>query len=87
LRLAAGAVASHEAALDFGGALAGETSFVRLDLSPSGDLVEAAANLFSFLRALDEKGATSIAVAPVPARGLGAAINDRLRRAAAPRNG
>ena len=87
LRLDAGAVAGDEAALDFGGALAGAASLARLDLSPSGDLVEAAANLFAFLRALDEIGAASIAVAPVPAQGLGAAINDRLRRAAAPRNG
>ena len=45
-----------EAALDFGGALAGAASLARLDLSPSGDLVEAAANLFAFLRALDEIG-------------------------------
>ena len=87
LRLDARAVAGDEAALDFGGALAGAASLARLDLSPSGDLVEAAANLFAFLRALDEIGAASIAVAPVPAQGLGAAINDRLQRAAAPRNG
>ena len=57
----------------------------RLDLSPSGDLVEAASHLFSYLRALDAAGAARIAVAPIPAHGLGAAINDRLRRAAAPR--
>jgi len=57
-----------------------------LNLSPSGDLVEAAANLFGHLHALDATGA-SIAVAPVPDRGLGRAINDRLRRAAAPRSG
>ena len=87
LRLDARAVARDEAALDFGGALAGAASLARLDLSPSGDLVEAAANLFACLRALDTTGAASIAVAPVPGRGLGAAINDRLRRAAAPRKG
>jgi len=58
---------------------------VRLDLSPSGDLDEAAARLFACLRALDDDGAARIAVAPIPERGLGAAINDRLRRAAAPR--
>ncbi len=52
-----------------------------LNLSPRGDLVEAAANLFSMLRALDESYA-SIAVGPVPDEGLGEAINDRLRRAA-----
>ncbi len=56
-----------------------------LNLSPSGDLREAAANLFAYLRILDETGVPSIAVAPVPEHGLGEAINDRLRRAAAPR--
>jgi L-threonylcarbamoyladenylate synthase len=85
LRLAATEVSPDEAALDFGGALAGGPSHARLDLSPSGDLVEAAANLFAHLRALDHAGVAVIAAAPVPARGLGAAINDRLRRAAAPR--
>ena len=57
-----------------------------LNLSPRGDLIEAAANLFSHLRALDAAGATAIAVMPVPHEGLGEAINDRLRRAAAPRS-
>jgi L-threonylcarbamoyladenylate synthase len=52
------------------------------NLSPSGDLAEAAANLFSFLRAADRSGAAGIAVAPIPGEGLGEAINDRLRRAA-----
>ena len=56
-----------------------------LNLSASGDLVEAAANLFHALRELDGKG-QPIAVAPVPETGLGIAINDRLRRAAAPRD-
>jgi L-threonylcarbamoyladenylate synthase len=56
-----------------------------LNLSPSGDLREAAANLFAYLRALDSSGIDTIAVAPIPAEGLGEAINDRLRRAAAPR--
>lgn len=56
-----------------------------LNLSPSGDLVEAAANLFSHLRALDAAGPTAIAVMPIPSHGLGEAINDRLARAAAPR--
>ncbi len=56
-----------------------------LNLSPSGDLAEAAAGLFDALRRLDEGGAARIAVAPIPDRGIGAAINDRLRRAAAPR--
>ncbi|WP_108813684.1 L-threonylcarbamoyladenylate synthase [Loktanella sp. Alg231-35] len=56
-----------------------------LNLSPSGDLVEAAARLFACLHELDRMGAKSIAVSPIPDHGLGAAINDRLRRAAAPR--
>jgi L-threonylcarbamoyladenylate synthase len=56
-----------------------------LNLSVTGDLHEAAANLFSMLRLLDEKGASRIAVAPIPDHGLGRAINDRLARAAAPR--
>lgn len=56
-----------------------------LNLSPAGDLVEAAANLFAYLRALDETGARVIAVMPIPNEGLGEAINDRLARAAAPR--
>ena len=85
LRLAAVTVSPGEAALDFGGALAAEPSRARLDLSPSRDLVTAAANLFAHLRALDRSGASAIAAAPIPERGLGAAINDRLRRAAAPR--
>ncbi len=58
-----------------------------LDLSPSRDLVEAAANLFHMLREADRLAGTggTIAVAPIPEHGLGLAINDRLRRAAAPR--
>ena len=58
---------------------------LQLNLSPSGDLIEAAANLFSMLHAADATSATKIAVAPIPNTGLGEAINDRLRRAAAPR--
>jgi L-threonylcarbamoyladenylate synthase len=56
------------------------------NLSPSGDLREAARNLFSMLHELDEYGAPAIAVAPIPETGLGEAINDRLQRAAAPRS-
>jgi L-threonylcarbamoyladenylate synthase len=56
-----------------------------LNLSARGDLAEAAANLFAMLRALDTKRVRTIAVAPIPRHGLGAAINDRLTRAAAPR--
>ena len=72
-----------EALLAFGAApaFAGPT----LNLSPRGDLVEAAARLFSHLRRLDAAGATRIAVMPVPNEGLGEAINDRLARAAAPK--
>ncbi len=55
-------------------------------LSPSGDLVEAAVNLFRLLHDIDATGVTSIAVAPIPHHGLGEAINDRLMRAAAPRD-
>ena len=53
-----------------------------INLSTSGDLVEAAANLFSALRALDASGARAVAVMPIPHGGLGEAINDRLQRAA-----
>ncbi len=56
-----------------------------INLSPAGDLIEAAANLFAALRSLDAAGATAIAVMPIPEQGLGEAINDRLRRAAATR--
>ncbi|QGY04911.1 threonylcarbamoyl-AMP synthase [Methylobacterium mesophilicum SR1.6/6] len=56
-----------------------------LNLSPSGDLAEAAARLFGALRDLDAAGTATIAVAPIPAEGLGEAIRDRLARAAAPR--
>jgi L-threonylcarbamoyladenylate synthase len=85
LRLGARQCDGDEAALDFAGALAHSGATARLDLSPSGDLEEAAAHLFAYLRTLDEGGAALIAVAPIPERGLGFAINDRLRRAAAPR--
>jgi len=87
LRLAARSVAPGEALLAFGPVLvagAAQASVV-LNLSERGDLVEAAANLFSHLRTLDAAGAATIAVMPVPQDGLGEAINDRLARAAAPR--
>jgi L-threonylcarbamoyladenylate synthase len=71
--------ATREVSLGFG---PGEAT---LNLSPKGDLKEAAANLFAMLRALDATGTQTIAVAPIPATGLGEAINDRLARAAAPR--
>ncbi len=80
VRLNATDLRDGEVGLDFAGQLGAES-----DLSPAGDPVEAAARLFALLRALDRPGVSAIAVAPVPAAGLGAAINDRLRRAAAPR--
>ena len=87
LRLGAAEAHADEAALDFGGLLAASAAGARLDLSPGCDLAEAASHLFAYLRALDAAGAARIAVAPIPEHGLGAAINDRLRRAAAPRTG
>ncbi|MFV0246095.1 MAG: L-threonylcarbamoyladenylate synthase [Qingshengfaniella sp.] len=63
----------------------GPTPGAHANLSESGDLVEAAASLFSLLHDLDKMGPTAIAFAPIPDHGLGRAINDRLRRAAAPR--
>ncbi len=87
LRTEATHVAADEALLAFGPPLAGAS--VTFQLSPAGDTTEAAANLFAGLRALDEAGARlglrRIAAMPVPDSGLGLAINDRLRRAAAPR--
>ena len=80
LRLNADVAHAGEVMLGFGG-----TQGAELDLSVSGDLVEAAAALFDHLHTLDASGATAIAVAPVPDRGLGRAINDRLSRAAAPK--
>ena len=87
LRLNARRVEAHEALLAFGPMpVAGaEQAAAALNLSLRGDLIEAAANLFSHLRALDASGAATIAVMPVPRAGLGEAINDRLQRAAAPR--
>lgn len=80
LRLNAGSAHPGEVLLGFG-----PVEGAALNLSPTGDLAEAAARLFACLRALDESGADAIAVSPIPERGLGLAINDRLRRAAAPR--
>jgi L-threonylcarbamoyladenylate synthase len=57
-----------------------------LNLSARGDLTEAAAHLFGYLRTLDAAGARVIAVMPVPEHGLGEAVNDRLRRAAVDRH-
>jgi len=63
----------------------GDASSASRNLSPRGDLKEAAANLFAMLRELDS-GTAVIAVSPIPQTGLGEAINDRLTRAAAPRS-
>jgi L-threonylcarbamoyladenylate synthase len=79
VRLEAEGPRPGEVFLAFGPALAGPDV---LNLSPSGDLEEAAAILFTFLREADARGASGIAVAPIPEAGLGEAINDRLRRAA-----
>jgi L-threonylcarbamoyladenylate synthase len=84
LRLGATDVHDDEALLAFGTAHVPVHGGVMLNLSWSGDLVEAAANLFSALRTLDAAGAETIAVMPIPEQGLGEAINDRLRRAARP---
>lgn len=86
VRLDAADIRPGEAWLGFAGLRPVGVPVVALDLSPAGDLVEAAANLFAHLRALDAAGASGIAVAPIPAEGLGEAIRDRLNRAAAPRS-
>ncbi|MDZ4869563.1 MAG: L-threonylcarbamoyladenylate synthase [Alphaproteobacteria bacterium] len=80
LRLNASSVEAGEVLLAFGPAVGGAVR--TLNLSPSGDLKEAAANLFAMLRTLDAVGARAIAVMPVPETGLGEAISDRLQRAA-----
>jgi len=81
LRLGAREVHKGEALLAFGSATPAHAGPL-INLSATGDLTEAAANLFSALRALDATGARTIAVMPIPEEGLGEAINDRLRRAA-----
>ncbi len=81
VRLNAAAAEAGEALLGFGPAAPKNA----LNLSATGDLQEAAANLFAMLRQLDDPKYRAIAVMPVPETGLGLAINDRLRRAAAPR--
>lgn len=81
MRLNAHEAKAGEVLLGFG-AIAGD-----LNLSATGDLAEAAARLFAALREMDAPGPSCIAVAPIPDEGLGEAINDRLQRAAAPRDG
>ncbi|MGE4220633.1 MAG: L-threonylcarbamoyladenylate synthase [Alphaproteobacteria bacterium] len=81
VRLGATSARPGEVLLGFGP----DAPATELNLSPAGDLTEAAANLFAFLHALDRPDIAGIAVMPIPERGLGRAINDRLRRAAAER--
>ncbi len=77
-----------EALIRLGGsALPGEEqAAIVLDLSPSGSLREAAANLFDYMKKADASGAATIAFGAIPSEGLGEAILDRLQRAAAPRD-
>jgi L-threonylcarbamoyladenylate synthase len=78
VRIEADGVADGEILLGFGPGVGDP----RWSLSPTGDLREAAANLFRRLREADRERPSGIAVSPIPAAGLGEAINDRLRRAA-----
>jgi L-threonylcarbamoyladenylate synthase len=84
LRLNATRVDGDEALLAFGAPIEGAKRV--MNLSAAGDVAEAAANLFAMLRTLDTSDVSAIAVMPVPEHGLGEAINDRLKRAAAPRD-
>lgn len=88
VRFEASSVEDGEALLAFGPRRAkhADRARIMLNLSVTGDLREAAANLFSHLQALDRCGASVIAAEPVPRHGLGEAINDRISRAAAPRD-
>lgn len=87
VRLDAQEVKPGEALICFGGrpVSGGDRAAVVLDLSPAGDLREAATNLFDYLKKADAATEVGIAVIPIPTHGLGEAINDRLSRAAAPR--
>jgi len=87
VRLKADHVAPGEALLAFGPEIPPgiEAAAAVMNLSPTGDLDEAAANLFGYLRELDARAPRAIAVMEVPEEGLGEAINDRLRRAAVAR--
>ncbi len=89
VRLNAADVKPGEVLIRFGGkTLAGEeNAALVLDLSPSGDLREAAANLFAYMKKADASGAATIAFGAIPNAGLGEAIIDRIERAAAPRGG
>lgn len=85
VRLNITAVNADEALLAFGPELGLKSGKMTLNLSERGDLHEAAANLFAMMRELDKPDIKGIAVMPIPETGLGIAMNDRLRRAAAPR--
>jgi L-threonylcarbamoyladenylate synthase len=89
VRLNASSAEADEALIRFAGkpVIGTDKAMAVFDLSPSGDLAEAAANLFDYLKQADATGASRIAIAPIPDHGLGEAINDRLSRAAAPREG
>ncbi len=88
VRLDARSVSPGEALIRFGDTpVSGEKdAAIVLNLSPRGDLAEAAANLFGYIKQADEAQPSGIAVTPIPMQGLGEAINDRLKRAAAPRS-
>jgi L-threonylcarbamoyladenylate synthase len=88
VRLDADRVEAGEALLAFGPAevVGTDAAIAVMNLSPRSNVDEAAANLFGYLRSLDDKGARAIAVMPIPHHGLGEAINDRLRRAAVGRD-
>jgi len=85
VRLNAVTLGPAEALLAFGPDAFIRGGVTRLNLSPQGDLHEAAANLYAMLHSLDKPAHAAIAVMPIPDVGIGIAINDRLRRAAAPR--
>ena len=82
VRLEAHTVGADEGLLAFGPDVP-EGARLTCNLSATADVGEAAANLFAMLRVLDRPGIARIAVMPIPHTGLGLAINDRLRRAAA----
>jgi L-threonylcarbamoyladenylate synthase len=88
LRLNAKDIAEDEAAIDFGAQFNQfrKTNLWMRDLSATQNLIEAASNLFTFLREADKSGTKKIAVASIPRHGLGEAINDRLMRASMPNN-
>lgn len=88
MRLNAGHIAPGEAVITFGNARPNgiDQAFAVFNLSVNGDLTEAAHQLFDLMHKADATGAPRIAVTPIPAHGIGLAINDRLNRAAAPRD-